>query len=423
MGREQAPRVFVLALFALTVYLLYLVFFPFLSAIAWAVFLATAFHPLYRSLARLMKGRDLAAAVVCSGVVAAIIILPASILVSSLAQTVTGALSDIEDTLRSNDGPQPEPFPPGGTRPQARQPESRQPEAPASPDIDGTSRPDGRDLSAPPPGGESEPLRGDSAPPGGSPMPAKPKLPFVRDLEGVLGRYVDLSRVDLEGMALDTMKRVGNAMVAQTSSLVQNTLWTLVMFLITIFTMVYFFHEGPAILEAFQEFLPLRPADKEAVLERLHEVTWAVFYGVIMASVIQAILGGIGWAVVGLPSPVVAGIAMFFCSLIPVGGSFLVWGPGAVYLLLQGHPAKGIFLAVWGLAVVVLVDNFLRPLFISGRTRMHALLVFFGVLGGMMAFGVAGLFLGPLLITVLLFLLDIIRRDLFQPDQPPPGGA
>ena len=159
------------------------------------------------------------------------------------------------------------------------------------------------------------------------------------------------------------------------------------------------------------------------MLERLHEVTWAVFYGVIMASVIQAILGGIGWAVVGLPSPVVAGIAMFFRSLIPVGGSFLVWGPGAVYLLLQGHPAKGIFLAVWGLAVVVLVDNFLRPLFISGRTRMHALLVFFGVLGGMMAFGVAGLFLGPLLITVLLFLLDIIRRDLFHPDQPPPGGA
>jgi predicted PurR-regulated permease PerM len=147
-------------------------------------------------------------------------------------------------------------------------------------------------------------------------------------------------------------------------------------------------------------------------------MTSAVFYGVFMTSAVQGLLGGVGWWMVGLPSPLTAGFTMFFFSLLPTG-TVLVWGPGAVYLLIQGHPFKAAILALWGIAIVGAIDNFLRPFFISGRTHMHSLLVFFGVLGGLAAYGIGGLFLGPLLITLFLFLVQVIRRDSARSDASP----
>ncbi len=107
---------------------------------------------------------------------------------------------------------------------------------------------------------------------------------------------------------------------------------------------------------------------------------------------------------------------MFFCALVPVGGAALIWGPGALWLLYQGHTGGGIFLIVWGVLAVSSLDNILRPLFISGRTKAPMIPVMLGIFGGVAAFGMTGLFTGPLVVALFLVVLDVNRREFFPGD-------
>ena len=108
--------------------------------------------------------------------------------------------------------------------------------------------------------------------------------------------------------------------------------------------------------------------------------------------------------IVGLP-PLVWGVLMAFLSLIPLVGTFLVWGPAAVLLVAGGRPFAGIFLAVWGAVVVGLSDNVLRPLFMRGKSQLHPALIFFSLIGGILAFGPLGILLGPLAIVLVISML------------------
>jgi predicted PurR-regulated permease PerM len=101
---------------------------------------------------------------------------------------------------------------------------------------------------------------------------------------------------------------------------------------------------------------------------------------------------------------------MIFLSMIPMLGAFIVWVPAAIYLALTGDWGKAIILAVWGALVIGSVDNFLRPKLVGERTRLHELLVFFSVLGGLQVFGVLGIVLGPVIVAITIALLDILRQ-------------
>lgn len=445
--RENATRLFVLGVLAVTVYLLYWVFQPFLSAIAWAIFLTTAFYPMHTRIVRAVRGRGTLAAVLSTLIVASVIVLPIGFIITKIASTVSSVIVELDfpgfaatapgsGGMAASDGS----GSPAQTSPSApimREPRSSGAGAPTG-ERSLSAHETNRDETAVPGGSvpgspETSAVPGapalpnvDASPPGtGTPALSaaqaaakKRRLAIVADIESFLSRYVDVHALDLEGTALAALKRIGQVLAVLASNLVQNILWTVVLFAIMIFTMIYLFREGPGLLEACQKVLPLSETDRRAVFSRLHDTTRAVFYGVFMTSAIQGLLGGIGWWVVGLPSALTAGAAMFLCSLLPTG-TVLVWGPGAIYLLIQGHPIKAVVLTVWGLAIVGTIDNVLRPYFISGRTQMHSLLVFFGVLGGLTAFGIGGLFIGPLVITLFLFLVEVIQRDLF----PGPADA
>jgi predicted PurR-regulated permease PerM len=114
-------------------------------------------------------------------------------------------------------------------------------------------------------------------------------------------------------------------------------------------------------------------------------------------------------------------------SFLPVVGASLVWGPTAIVLAIQGRWVAAIGLAVWGALAVGLVDNFLRPMLISGRTQMHPLLTFLAVLGGIQAFGMLGLFLGPVLVALVTGVLDVyratVRGELGSKDPPDPDSS
>ena len=138
-------------------------------------------------------------------------------------------------------------------------------------------------------------------------------------------------------------------------------------------------------------------------------MTRAVVRGTVLTAIVQGLLLGIGFAVVGMPAPVVFGVLAAVLSVVPFGGTALVWVPAVICCWSRAYTQAGILL-VFGV-IVSSVDNFLKPILISGRAVLPTLAVFIGVLGGLAAFGLIGLFVGPVVIALVLALLEFARES------------
>jgi predicted PurR-regulated permease PerM len=167
-------------------------------------------------------------------------------------------------------------------------------------------------------------------------------------------------------------------------------------------TVFFFYRDGARLAEQARQilrrFLGYR---SHGYVKAVGDTTKAVVYGIVLTALVQAILAGLGYWAVGLEAPVLLGALTGLVALIPFGTPF-VWGSAGVWLLLTGETMAGVGLLLWGALVVSSVDNLIRPLVISSATRIPFLLVMFGVLGGLVADGPVGLFLGPVVLAVLL---------------------
>ncbi len=240
-----------------------------------------------------------------------------------------------------------------------------------------------------------------------------PDTPTGRAI-GWLGQYVNLEQWRSPEFIKSQLEGMGGAIASRTLSVVGGAVGAVIKVFFIIFTMYYLFRDGDRIVQALPDVIPLEKAQSEAILERTRSVIGASLYGVLVIAVIQGALGGLAFWALGLPSAIVWAVVMAFLSMIPMAGSFIVWVPAAIYLGLTGHWTKAIMLTVWGGLVIGTVDNFLRPKLVGERVKLHELLIFFSVLGGLQVFGVLGIVLGPVVLAVTLALLDIFR----QADRP-----
>lgn len=169
----------------------------------------------------------------------------------------------------------------------------------------------------------------------------------------------------------------------------------------TIFTAFFLYRDGDRIMQQLRHALRLVSSESgERYLAAAGGMTRAVVFGIVLTALAQAVLAGIGYAVAGAPNPVFLTAVTFIIALIPFGTPF-AWGAVALWMLADGQVLAGIGLAIWGALVVSTIDNIIRPLVISSSTRISFLLVMFGVLGGLAAFGMIGLFIGPVILAVL----------------------
>ena len=236
-----------------------------------------------------------------------------------------------------------------------------------------------------------------------------PASPMTGGILSRLNQYVDVSQLQSEAYLLQQLKGVSGSIAGQTLGFLGGLASIIVQMFFVIFTMYYFFKDGDRIAGVVRDTLPLTKSQANRVLERTREVIDASVYGVISIAIIQGALGGLAFWVLGLRSAIIWAVAMAFLSMIPTMGAFLVWVPAAIYLALTGHYAKAIILTVWGTLVIGMVDNFLRPKLVGSRTRMHELLIFFAVLGGLNVFGVLGVVLGPVVVAVTLAVVEVFR--------------
>jgi predicted PurR-regulated permease PerM len=231
------------------------------------------------------------------------------------------------------------------------------------------------------------------------------RLPVLQGALHWIEERVPVTAAQVQAWIVEGVKRVLHGLASAGGSIFIGALGMLVGLVLTLFLLFFFLRDGDAMAQQLVRIVPMPEQRKRLLLEHLAAVTKAVVFGTLVTAILQGALVGAAFAFVGLPSPVVFGAVAAACSLLPVGGTAFVWGPGAIALAVGGRWGAAVFLVAWGAILVSTIDNLLRPLFISGRAQISTLPVFFGVLGGLAAFGAIGMFLGPVLVALALALL------------------
>lgn len=205
----------------------------------------------------------------------------------------------------------------------------------------------------------------------------------------------------------DIASRTGTALMGTVAAATRGTMSFFLQLFVLLYAMFFFLLDGPAILRKILYYMPLAPAEEEALLERFVSVTRATLKGSILIGVIQGGLGGLAFWVLGVPGPAFWGTVMVVLSVIPAVGAALVWVPAVGYLLLVDRLGAAIALLVWGALVVSTVDNFLRPRLVGRDAKMSDLLILLSTLGGIFVFGAMGFIVGPIVAALFVAIWDI----------------
>lgn len=343
-----ALRAFTVGFTLLLLYLLWRIFQPFVSPILWAMLLALILFPANAALRKKFKGKRGRAALVMTLVVLVAVVVPMAFLGMLFARQATDLLNRVSALA---------------TRYQIEKPQ---------------------DVF---------------------------RIPALDRLVHWIDEKTPVSAADVQQWIVSTARTALEFGLAHSKTILLGALGLVVSLVLMLFVLYFFFRDGDTMAEEFLAALPTDPTRKAKLVEHLSSVTRAVVYGSLLTALVQGALVGIAFAVCGLPSPVVFGAIAAVTALLPVGGTAFVWAPGAIALFTQGRWFWGIAMVVWGALVVSTVDNVLRPYFISGRAEISTLPVFFGVLGGIAAFGPIGAFAGPVLIALALALMRYARDD------------
>jgi len=353
-------RLFAVGFSALLLYLLWLIFRPFLSPIVWAVLLAFLLFPANRALQRRFKDRRGAAAGLMTLLVFVGVIVPGTLLGSLVLRQAADLLGKVSQIT---------------TRYQIQKPQ---------------------DVF---------------------------RIPALDRALQWIDAKTPVSSAEVQSYVLNAARSSLEFLIAHLKGVVLGVVGLIASLLLMLFILYFFFRDGDHIARDFLASIPAPEDRKAKLVEYISQVTRAVVFGSLVTAIVQGTLVGIAFAVCGLASPAVFGVLAAIASLLPVGGTALVWVPGAITLASQGRWGWAIGLTAWGLLVVGTIDNLLRPALISGRAQISTLPVFFGVIGGVAAFGLVGLFLGPVIIALALALLAFARDPHIDSGPLDPNGG
>jgi len=171
----------------------------------------------------------------------------------------------------------------------------------------------------------------------------------------------------------------------------------------------FLLRDGPAYVERLREFLPLHREDAQCLFERARDATVAVVRGLFLTGLLEGAVATLGYALMGIPAAVLLGMLTGFASVVPVFGTSSVWVPVALVTVVSGRLIPGLLVLAWGAAMVLGIDNFAAPWLVGQRIRVSLLPLMFGILGGALVFGVKGLLIGPLIVSIAPTVFELMR--------------
>jgi len=191
------------------------------------------------------------------------------------------------------------------------------------------------------------------------------------------------------------------------ASFIQGSVMQLISLVLTFYMFFYFIRDRNVILNTLRALSPLSASDMSRMYVEISNTIYATVYGTFIVSIVQGTLGGLMFWWLGLPSPMLWGTVMAILAIVPVLGAFIVWIPAAIFLVLDGSEGKALLLTIWGAVVIGWIDNLLYPMLVGSRLKLHTILAFVSIVGGLIVFGPTGLILGPIMFTITRILLEI----------------
>lgn len=210
-------------------------------------------------------------------------------------------------------------------------------------------------------------------------------------------------QLDLPGL----VKNATSGLTNIAASFVRGSVMQLIGIALTLYILFYFLRDRGTVLKSLRSLSPLSDMDMNRLFSDVSDTVHATLYGTLTVAIVQGTLGGLMFWWLDLPEPWLWGIVMGLLAVIPVLGAFVIWVPAAIFLLLEGSGEKALLLTLWGAVVVGGIDNLLYPMLVGKRLRMHTVIAFISIVGGLIVFGPAGLILGPVVFTVTRLLLEI----------------
>lgn len=362
-GEAFYARTFALLTLLLLIYLVYRILLPFFAPLAWALFIAFLLHPLHVWLVRKFHGRRALAASLLTLLTLVVVLGPLAALGTAFVAQAIDLLQYVQQLA-------------AGHRPA-----------------------DFSDLSSIPIAGQA--------------------LQWLQETFSV-------TAAQIQGWAVEGARTILQFLVSLGRAIFLGALGTVIGFVLMMFILFFIIRDGEDMANTFRALVPMTPVSKARLFDHLASVIRAVFYGSGVTALVQGALISVGFALVGLPSPIVFGVLAALFALVPMAGTPVVWVPAVLVLAAQQRWYAAAFLLGWGVVVATL-DNFLRPWLVSGRAEVNTLTVFIGVLGGVSAFGPIGLFLGPLVLALIIalirFTLELRQVEVGERlvKAPPPG--
>ena len=219
-------------------------------------------------------------------------------------------------------------------------------------------------------------------------------------------RLPPLAEVDAQEAFTDLAQRFAGAAAGLAGDILKNVGYFLFDLIVVIFATFFLFRDARAIMAMVRRVLPFEPAQREQVIRQAHDLIRASVVSSVAVASAQGVAGGLLFWAIGAGAPVFWGVMMAFASLLPAFGPWVIWLPAGIWLLSTGSVAKGLILLGVGAGVISLIDNVLRPALLSGRSQMNGLVVLVSLLGGIAAFGLIGVVVGPVIVATMASLLS-----------------
>jgi predicted PurR-regulated permease PerM len=355
MKREQIVTYFFFALLAFVLYHVFLILSPFLTAIFWAAIIAYACYPIHVWIRGKLRASENVGALVTTALIL-LVVLPTLFLV-----LVTLASQAVELYERARDW-----------------------------------------VAA----GNLEPIQEELR-----------EYSLYRQFEDGMksaGTMEESSEWDL-GKAVGILRSIAGFIAVQVGSFTGNLFTFLINLLLMVAVLFFLIRDGAKIYHSLHDITPMEPENKRLVFDRIRDTFSAVIRGQFITSLVQGLIGWIIYQSLGIPLAVFFGFLTALCSMIPVGGAAIVWVPMTVVLIAYGAYLKAVILFVLGAAGISMVDNVLKPILIGGKTQIPMILLFLGILGGLQVYGLTGIFLAPLMLSLLFVLIKLYREKYPEP--------
>lgn len=236
--------------------------------------------------------------------------------------------------------------------------------------------------------------------------------------ESFVGEYLERAQEvvpvkteDVINYGADIIQNASQFLVNQTTNFAKQLSVLAFHIFVFLLSMFFFLRDGDRVMNEIKELIPLAKKYREILIGKLQDMSRGILYGIFGAAAAQGFLGGVGFAIAGIENAAFWGTIMACFSIVPYIGSTIIWIPAAIILFITGHWVAGIFLVAWGMFVVGTVDNFIKPIVIGESARIHPLLSFLTILGGLFTMGLPGLIIAPYLLSLALTFLHIYKLE------------